>query len=159
MGHHTLIPIARTRHHRSERLSDHEIYDDLVKRLFKNVLHKADLNEVVFARRGKADRSDALHEAIRRAKINFEKKWSVSSNTPTRIRSAYPHECAGLQIIDYYLWALQRLLERGEDRFFECLAPGFRLIMDLDDNRSKGYGEWYRDKNPLSIEKMKPLVG
>ena len=37
---------------KDSRLSEHAVYDSLVRRLFKNVLHKADENHVVFARRG-----------------------------------------------------------------------------------------------------------
>lgn len=135
------------------------VYDDLVKRLFKNSLHKADENHIVFARRGKAPRYQALQEAIRKAKENFEFKWGKPSNKPTTIQSAYPPQFAGLQIIDYYLWALQRLYERSEERFFNLLAKDYRLIMDLDDSRNKEYGEWYSDSNPLRLKKIKPLTG
>ncbi len=62
-------------------------------------------------------------------------------------------------MIDYYLWALQRMYERGEARFFELLRPAYRLIMDLDDDRHKPYGEWYSDQNPLTLEKIMPVAG
>ncbi|MCC5653508.1 hypothetical protein LC609_27690 [Nostoc sp. XA013] len=62
---------------------------------------------------------------------------------------------AGLQVIDYYLWAVQRCYERDDDQFFLPLANKYRLIMDLDDNRNKPYGEWYGDRNPLTLEKLK----
>ncbi|MEW5956517.1 MAG: hypothetical protein AB1801_02255 [Chloroflexota bacterium] len=60
----------------------------------------------------------------------------------------------GLQVIDYYLWALQRLYEQGEERFFLLLAGDYRLIMDLDDKRNKPYGQWYSDSNPLRLDKL-----
>ena len=28
------------------------------------------------------------------------------------------------------------------------------MIMDLDDKRSKPYGEWYSDSNPLDMRKL-----
>jgi hypothetical protein len=31
--------------------------------------------------------------------------------------------------------------------------------MDIDDKRNKGYGEWYSEKNPLRLEKIKPVTG
>ena len=139
--------------------SSNDYYDDLVKRLFKNLLHKSDENRVTFARRGKSDRQDALEGAIEKAKANFEKSWRKPSDRPTLIASAVPSESAGLQVIDYYLWALQRMYERGEDRFFESVRPAYRLIMDLDDDRTKPYGEWYSDQNPLTLEKMMPVAG
>ena len=138
-------------------LSGNDLYDDLVKRLFRNLLHKADQNSIVFAWRGKGDRAEALTEAVARAKRNFDRRFGSTVGKPTRIHSARPRDCAGLQVFDYYLWALQRLHERGEDRFFSLLAPGYRLIMDLDDTRNKPYGEWYSDANPLTLRKMKAL--
>jgi len=78
----------------------------------------------------------------------------VNHDTPTVARAGYPHEHAGLQIVDYYLWALQRLYERGEDRFFNMLAGGYRLIMDIDDTAKKSYGEWFSDSHPLTLDKI-----
>jgi hypothetical protein len=49
-------------------------------------------------------------------------------------------------------------VERREDRYFSAVASHFRLIMDLDDIRRKGYGEWYSDNNPLSLEKLMPIT-
>jgi len=51
------------------------------------------------------------------------------------------------------------MYERGEDQCFEMVAPQYRLTMDLDDKRSKGYGEWYSDSNKLKLAKIKPVRG
>ena len=132
-------------------------YDDLVKRLFRNSLHKADENIIHFARRGNSTRNTALQSSIDKAKANFQAKYNKTINKPVKIIPAYPNEYIGLQIIDYYLWAVQRLYEKGEDRFFQLLANDFRLIMDLDDIRNKDYGEWYSDQNKLDLKKIKPV--
>ncbi|OQY28423.1 MAG: hypothetical protein B6243_12055 [Anaerolineaceae bacterium 4572_5.2] len=131
-----------------------DLPDDMVMRLFKNLLHKADRNEIVFARRGTSPRYAALQQAIERAKQNFAAKWGNPGDTPTAINSAFPHQQVGLQVVDYYLWALQRFYERREDRYFNLLAKDFRLIMDLDDKRYKPYGSWYSDSNPLTLDKL-----
>jgi hypothetical protein len=141
------------------KLTGHHVYDDLVKRPFKNLLHKAAQNRITFARRGKSDREAALTQALDKARRNFEAKWGVHIDRPTWVHSAYPSECPGLQVIDYYLWALQRLYERAEDRFYRLLAGQYRLIMDLDDTRNRPYGEWYSDSNPLELSKLKPVAG
>ncbi len=139
-----------------KKLSVSVIYDDLVKRLFKNLLHQADCNRIVFAKHSKWGRREALANAIAKAKHNFERKWNISSNRPTDLLSGTPEEYAGLQVIDYYLWALQRLYERKEDRFYELLAADYKLVMDLDDTTNKKYGEWYSKQNPLVLKKLKP---
>lgn len=141
-----------------QKLRPDAIYDDLVARVFRNMLHKADENRITFARRGKSAREEALHAAIAKAKRRFARKWKNDADRPTSVQAAYPSSSAGLQIIDYYLWALQRLFERRENRFFDLLAKDFRLVMDLDDTRKKGYGEWYSDSNPLAVEKIKPCI-
>ncbi len=150
-----LVSFARFMHSDGQRLHANHVYDDLVKRLFRNLLHKADENRICFAWRGKTDRAEALRKAIQKAKENFKRRFGKRSDKPTSVESAYPSQRAGLQVIDYYLWALQRLFERGEDRYFELLRPQYRLIMDLDDRRNRRYGEWYSDSNPLSPGKLK----
>ena len=96
-----------------------------------------------------------MEGAISRAKTNFERKWGKPSDKPTLLTSENPLACASLQVIDYYLWALQRLYEWGEDRYFELLRANYRLVMDLDDKRNRDYGEWYTDSNPLTLRKIK----
>ncbi len=156
-----LAVVAQSNYRLSKRKTkDTDIYYDLVKRLFKNLLHKHDENKIIFASRGKSDRHLALNGALERAKKNFEITNSRSIQyPPTSITSTSPSASAGLQIIDYYLWALQRLYERGEDRFFQLLANQYRLIMDLDDKRNRPYGEWYSDSNRLELQKIKPVTG
>ncbi len=149
-----LVQEAQTLHRYGRKLRPNDVYDDLIRRLFKNMLHKADRNEIVFAYRGSSDRKEALEKAIRQAKQTFAARWGDRGDKPTLIRSGSPPQHAGLQVVDYYLWALQRLYERGEDRFFLLLAKDFRLIMDLDDKRYKPYGTWYSDRNPLSLDKL-----
>jgi hypothetical protein len=136
------------------------VYDNLVKALFKRCLHKADQNIIVFARRGKSAREKALNDAIERAQANFQRDTGIESHKPTQIIPAVPSASHGLQAIDYYLWAIQRLYERGEDRYFAFLAPQFRLIMDFDDKRNATrYGRWYSDSDPLTKEKIMPVEG
>jgi hypothetical protein len=124
---HELAEFARRRQQVSGRkVTPDLIYDELVERVCKDRLHKAEEHRIVFARRGKADRNASDH--------------------------------AGLQVADYLMWGLQRMIERREDRYFNALAPHYRLVMDLDDRRNKAYGEWYNDSNPLQLEKLKPVA-
>lgn len=139
-----------------KKLTENEIYDDLIKRLFRNMLHKAENNIIVFSRRGITNRTNALAGAIAKAKRNFEFAYNKKSDKQVIIQSAFAHEYAGLQVIDYYLWALQRLFEKKEIRFYEYIKQDYRLIMDLDDKRKKEYGEWYSDLNILELKKLKP---
>jgi hypothetical protein len=136
------------------------VYDNMVKTLFKNSLHSADENIIVFARRGKSARGKMLAAAIERARTNFARATGIAAKAPTKINASTPSESCGLQTIDYFLWALQRLYERKEDRYFNFLSEHYRLIMDFDDKRTgKSYGRWYSDQDPLTKEKIMPVTG
>lgn len=154
----SLVLEARAARRLGHRLTAHAIYDDLVKRLFKNLLHQSEANTIVFARRGKSDRQAALRDAIARSKENFRRAWATDADRPTSIAASVPSSSAGLQVVDYYLWALQRMFETDEDRFFNLLRDDYRLIMDLDDKRQKPYGRWYSRSDPLTLDKKKPLT-
>jgi len=137
------------------KLRSNDVYDDLVKRLFRNLLHKADANEIIFSWRGKASRKEALEQALEKAKLNFARRWGQFYDKPTSVHSGLPSGHPGLQVVDYYLWALQRLYESQEERFFALLAPAYKLVMDIDDTRLKPYGAWYSQANPLTLDKIK----
>ncbi|MBK8553335.1 MAG: DUF3800 domain-containing protein [Ignavibacteria bacterium] len=139
------------------KLRDNELYDYMIKVLFRNNLHKADENYICFSRRGKSDRTQALANAIKNAQLEFETFRNKKSDKQINIISKYPSEEPCLQIIDYYLWALQRLFEKGEDRFFNLLKNDFRIIRDLDDKRKGNLGAIYYDRNPLELKKIKPV--
>ena len=62
-----------------------------------------------------------------------------------------PGECASLQVVDYFLWSLQRFYELREDRYLDLLWPSYRLVHDLDDTRKARYGRYYTQKKPLTI--------
>lgn len=131
------------------------VYDVLITTMFKRLLHKADTNVIYFARRGKSARQAALQNAIARAQSNFTRDTGIPSDKPTQVIPAVPSEETGLQAIDYFLWSVQRLYERGDDRYFNFVRHQFKLIMDFDDKRSgKHYGTWYTDKNPPTKEKI-----
>lgn len=52
--------------------------------------------------------------------------------------------------VDYFTWALQRLYERGEDRYVTFLWSAFRMVQDIGDTREAGYGVYYTQKKPLN---------
>ena len=71
------------------------------------------------------------------------------------VKAAYPTGEVALQAADYFLWALQRVFERREDRFLELLWPQCSLIVDADDTREKEYGAYYTKQKPLRAAALK----
>jgi len=132
------------------RYHPNELYDYLTRRLFKNLLHKDSGYEIMFSKRGTSDRTAALRQALETARERFARQWNVTSNAPMQVSAASPVDHAGLQAVDYFTWALQRLFEKGEERYLTYLWPAVHLVQDMDDKRKAGYGVYYTQKKPLS---------
>ncbi|MCX7607711.1 MAG: DUF3800 domain-containing protein [Anaerolineales bacterium] len=134
------------------RYHPNEMYDYLVRRLFRDRLHKADEHIVYFAKRGKTDRTEALKSALQQARQNFFKAHGIQSNSSFTIQVTEPKHSGGLQAVDYFLWALQRLFERGEERYVCFLWKHFSLVHDIDDTREDKYGRYYDKTHPLTAD-------
>ena len=131
-----------------------KMYDTLVKRLFRDYLHKHEAYQIFFAQRGSKDRSKALMDALNDARRNFAKKWGIRGEGQIAIHVTTPEHCVPLQAVDYFLWALQRCYERREDRYIRYLWAKVRRIHDIDDRRQNRYGAYYSPKNPLEAAKL-----
>ena len=134
------------------RYHPNQLYDRSVSRLFKERLHQHDGYLIYFARRGSSDRTAALESALETSRRNFRAKWGIAATSPIEIKAAQPYEVIGLQAVDYYLWAIQRLYERGEDRFLQLVWSQAGLIHDVDDTWQADYGVYYTQRNPLTAE-------
>jgi hypothetical protein len=130
---------------------ENELYDELVHHLFKSRFHRGDHFEICFAKRGNSDRTAALQLALDQARRTYEQTWGVRSKTTIRIRASTPRDSGGLQAVDYFLWTLQRLYEKGEDRFWEVVRPQAKLVYDMDDSRTAPHGVYYTPSNPLTL--------
>ncbi len=148
---------SRNRHHDDYRYNPNELYDYLVRRLFRDrFAHEAHYH-IVFARRGRRDRTRALYEAIERARQRYAERWGHEPPAACiTIQAASPREAKSLQAVDYFLWALQRLYERREDRFMRALWPHVRAIFDIHDQDwlRNGWGRIYTQRRPLTAEQI-----
>lgn len=58
-----------------------------------------------------------------------------------------------LAIVDYALWTVQRVFEKGETRFYDALQAKLPTIIDLYDTVNYGnYKNYYGPRNPLTKE-------
>ena len=126
-----------------------ELYDFMVRRLFKQRLHKHEAYRVCFARRGRANRTESLSLALETTRREFAAKRGILAEAKIEVVPTSPFHEPALQVVDYFLWALQRTFERHEDRFLQLLWPQFSLVLDADDTRAKGYGSYYTKQKPL----------
>lgn len=140
------------------RYTPNQLYDELVKRLFRDRLHKDLAYRIVFAKRGSRDRTHALRQALDDARTNFQRKWGVAGTAPIEVSAVVANEEYCLAAVDYFLWALQRVYSAGEDRFLSFLWSRCALVHDVDDRRKSPAGCYYNEKNPLLVTKLKRLT-
>ena len=143
----------------SYRYHPNELYEFVGRRLVRTALHKEDRYEILFAKRGGSDRTAALRQALETARNRFCEEKNIVSTSQITVRAGEPTDHAGLQAADYFLWALQRIYERREDRYVEYLRPRFRLVIDIDDTREKDWGRYYTQKNPLKLAGLETVPG
>jgi len=158
---HRLLEYVRQRNQREPNYRYHpnELYDYAVRRLFKNLLHKDDQYEVYFAKRGNKDRTAALTAALKVAQMRFDQQWCTATASRIRHCAMNPQQCVALQAADYFLWAVQRVYERREQRYVELLAASISLVHDLDDTRQNRYGQYYTKRKPLTAAALRGLPG
>jgi len=133
------------------RYHPNELYDYMVRVLFKTLLHKDEHYEIYFSKRWKQDRTNALRQAIGSAQQRFAAQSGIQSTSEVIVIPQKSQESGGFQAVDYFLWALQRFYERREDRYLDYLWDSFRLVHDLDDTRKNPYGVYYTKKEPLTL--------
>lgn len=114
------------------RYNQDEQYDSLISCLFQRFDVTADETRVCFAKRGNRDRNAALQAAIKTAHDEFQVLFGIPVPGKFKISIDTPKGNAGLQAVDYFLWALQRHYERGESRYLEFLWPQVKQVRDLD---------------------------
>ena len=135
----------------------HELYDELTRRLFSR-LHGYGEHRVVFAQRGHKPRTKAFMDAIAHADQALETAIGLKRPKPVEVVCGFPKDHAGLQAVDYYLWALQRFYERGETRYLDYVWPQTLEIIDLDALQPKKLGRTqgefviFNKEHPLTVE-------
>jgi hypothetical protein len=131
-------------------------YDDLVSRLFENVLHRYQQSTIYFARRGSRSRQLPLSAAIQHASARFEQKWGKRSSTNIIVQAQSPTGEPCLSVIDYMNWAVYRAYTTGNMGFFNTVESRVSLLVDLYDG-DKYPKNWYSRRNPFDIKKATPL--
>jgi len=149
-----LLDYVRQRNEREAayRYRGDEIYDTLVEELFRRYHPLADRLEICFATRGNKARTHAFRTAITKAEARFESQYGIRRSAEVTIIASTPPERAGLQAVDYFLWALQRHYERDESRYLELMWPQVVEIEDLDRIERGRKGVVYNKKRPLIVD-------
>jgi len=152
------IPDVFIKKHNSKEV---EFYADLLSHLLKNKLELGDKLVLNIAKRGSSTRHTTLTSALNKATRRFSKKYpgkQIETKVVFNIQS--PHEEPLLNVADYFCWAIQRVFERGELRFYEFLIEKISLVVDLyDKEKWEGSKNYYTIRNPLTNKnKISPLL-
>lgn len=134
------------------RYKGDELYDTLIEELFRRYHPFSDELNICFAKRGSKSRTHAFRSAIERAETRFERDFGTRRSGKVNIVASTPLESAGLQAVDYCLWALQRYYERGEGRYAELIWDKVVEVDDMDRIEDGRKGVVYNKKRPLISE-------
>jgi hypothetical protein len=136
----------------------HDVYDDLIGRLFNRFGQFGVNRHVIFAVRGNKPRTESLKTVLDQIDAGFADDFGFAPHGTTTVHSSYPSLTAGLQACDYLLWALQRFYERNEERYLQAMWPKFAFVLDLDLPAPKTRGKparagvEFNEKHPLSLK-------
>lgn len=141
------------------RASDAEFYADVLSHLLKNKLKLGQKLVLNIAERGTSTKNTNLQRALEIALHRFAKKnplEDVSSSVVFNVQNHYTEPL--LNVVDYMCWAVQRVFERGETRYYDFLGEKIKLVLDLYDESSYAQNRnFYRRGHRLTMEnKLSP---
>lgn len=131
-------------------------YDELISRLFENVIHRHQTNHIYFAKRGSRERQKPLLNAIQRGIARFESKWETKIESTFSVQAQIPSDEPCLSVTDYMNWAVYRAFTKGEMRYFNVIAEKVSFLLDLYDIGNYPHN-YYTRRNPFHVEKISPL--
>lgn len=133
---------------------DDEFYADVLSHLIKNRLKQPRRIVLNIAERGSSTRAKVLDDALAKASGRAGRRWGANElksevvfNVQTPLREPL------LAVPDYLGWAVQRVFEKGQTRYYDYLRERIRLVVDLyDSEKYAGNKNYYDQRNPLTAQ-------
>lgn len=143
-----IVSIFENKHHNKEK----EFYADLLSHLLKDKLHKYPHMLLNIAERGSSTALHNLETGLAKAKHHHRKKFAEGRTVTKVIFNVENYQSEPLlAVVDYLCWAVQRVFEKGETRFYDYVCSKIGLVVDLYDRQN--YEQWknyYTSENPLT---------
>ncbi|MFN8360588.1 MAG: DUF3800 domain-containing protein [Candidatus Kapaibacterium sp.] len=137
-------------------------YADLLSHLLKNKFQRFDKLVLNISERGKSTKHTNLNLALLKAKQRFgERRDTQEIKTNVLFEVLSPTREPLLNLADYLCWAVQRVFERGEIRYYNLVREKISLVIDLyDTDKISGWKNHYDSKkNPLTAQnKISPHI-
>ena len=140
---------------------DELFYADMLSHLLKRRMKRDRRLVLHVAQRGSSTREHVLNEALWIAlQRAFDWQGLEAIKTHVVFNVQNPRTDPLLTVSDYLCWAVQRVFEKGETRFYDYLIDKIRLVVDLCDRaKYDGNRNYYMKKNWLtSANKMGPQL-
>jgi len=138
---------------------EEEFYADILSHLLKNKLEIEGKIIMNISERGSSTKNQNLQFALDKSKNRF-----LNVNPTKVIKTDFVFNIENpvidplLCISDYLCWAVQRVFERGETRYYDFIEEKISLIIDIyDTSKYQGNKHYYKRKNKLTSEnKLSP---
>ncbi|MCK9404409.1 MAG: hypothetical protein M0Q26_13545 [Chitinophagaceae bacterium] len=147
-----IYDIFETQHEGKETL----FYADLLSHLLKSKLEKYDKLVLNIARRNKCTSEVNLPIGWEKAKERSLKKSPEKEHACTIVFNVQePTTEPLINIADYFCWAVQRVFEKGETRFYDYISDQVALVVDLYDTDHYRKGEnFYTRRKKLTKDNL-----
>lgn len=129
-----------------------EFYADMLAHLLKNKFNKYDNLVLNIAHRSRCTTHANLQKGLEKSlERSIKKNPSKQNSCKVVFNVQSPTTEPLLNISDYFCWAIQRVFERGEMRYYDFIADKISVVLDLYDveNFDKG-GNYYGKKKKLT---------
>lgn len=150
------LDLFQRKHNRNET----EFYFDLVYHLIKDRLNEENTEYQIYLSARNRSSQSALNQAVLKAIDRDNSKRKKPISIKYRCDIVLSKLTPELSIADYLLWALQRYILKGEQRFYKALENKYNLIIDLYDvekYRAKGQSNYYHVRNRFALDKAAPF--
>ncbi len=133
---------------------DNEFYADLLSHLIKNNLTEHNKIVLNIAELANSTNVHTFNLALTKANNRFaisNPKDTPRTKVEFNIRKFKDEPL--LTVVDYFCWAVQRVFEQGETRFYDYIADKIATVTDLYNKKSGTHAALVFDKNnPLTEE-------
>lgn len=123
------LDVFQKKHNKSES----EFYFDMVYHLLKDRLTDEKVYYQILLSSRSGNSTEKLKNAIEKAIAKDNLKREIPLQISFDCRTAPSDKTPELSVVDYLLWALQRYILTGDNRFFNALKDKFDSIIDLYD--------------------------
>lgn len=132
---------------------DDEFYADVLSHLIKDRLEQPRRIVLNLAKRGSSTRTKVLENALAKAIGRAGRSWSPGELKGEVVFNVQnPSREPLLVVPDYLGWAVQRVFERGQTRYYDYLIDRIPLVVDLYDSEN------YPDNRNHYHHRTRPLT-